>query len=247
MPYFNEGVLAKFDGPTDYFKERGISDEIIQVFGLRYAEVVTKSSPLERDSGGNLRKKYDDYTGPASIWPHYWKGRLVGWQYRWHDWDKGRTRVPKWLPKWTNTTDFPKSSTLYNYDRALKVNAPVVVVESLGTVGFVESCGFPAVAWFGSKPTDAQLRLLRRFTQGVILAPDNDTNAEAARIYAKVQEAADYLQSYVPVYMADRVTPEMVGFEDDGLDLNDYAKTDDPQENLYRHLVERTHEVGPSL
>jgi hypothetical protein len=244
MPYFNDGVLARFDGPTDYFEGRGIDRGTIQEFGLRYADAVTKSAPLKRYEDGSLEKTDEDYVGPASIWPHYWKGHLVGWQYRWHDWDHAHTKTPRWLPKWTNTTDFPKSTTLYNYDRAIKVNAPVIVCESLGTVGFVHTCGFPAVAWFGSSPTEAQVRLLRRFSQGVIFAPDNDSNAEAAKIYAKIKSAATYLQSFVPVFILDRVTPEDVGFEADGLDLNDYAKTDDPEAKLFDHLIKRINRVG---
>lgn len=238
-PYFNPRVLERFDGPTDYFHSRGISDESAKRLDLRYSDSVLKTSPIKTGKGGERIKEDEDYMGPASIWPHYWQGRLVGWQYRWHDWDHERTKVPRWLPKWTNTSDFPKSTTVYNYDRALATDEPVVVCESLGTVAFLDSYGVPAVAWFGSKPSEQQFRLLRRFQRGVILAPDNDSNAAGDKIYA----AGRYLERYIPVWVADKVRPQDVGLEEgDGLDLNDYANLEDPMETLFDHLVNRTHE-----
>lgn len=241
MPYFNPRVLERFQGPTDYFASRGIGQTTIAKLGLRYGEDVTKAAPVKVDREGNRRREDDDYSGPASIWPHYWQGRLVGWQYRWHEWDKAHTRVPRWLPKWTNTSDFPKSTTLFNYDRALLYEEPVVVCESLGTVAFLDTYGVPAVAWFGSKPTEQQFRLLRRFQKGVILAPDNDSNEAGDKIYA----AGRYLERYVPVYILDKVQPADVGLEEgDGLDLNDYANLEDPMTPLFDHLMNRIHEWG---
>lgn len=238
-PYFNPRVLERFSGPTDYFTSRGIDETTASILGLRYSDEVLKSAPIKTGKNGEKIKTDEDYTGPASIWPHHWQGRLVGWQYRWHDWDKDRTKVPMWLPKWTNTSDFPKSTTLYNYDRALTYDDPVVVCESLGTVAFLACYGVPAVAWFGSKPTAQQFRLLRRFQHGVILAPDNDSNAAGDKIY----DAGRYLERYIPVYVLDKVQPEDVGLEDgDGLDLNDYANLEDPMGPLFTHLTERVRE-----
>lgn len=233
LPYFNERVLDGFNGSTDYFLERGISQHIVEEFNLRFDEEATKLAPIKTIDGSKI-KQDQDYVGPASIWPHYWQGRLVGWQYRWHDYPD----TPKWLPKWTNTTDFPKSSTLFNYDKALQAkDHPVIVCESLGTVLFLASYDIPAVAYFGSKPTDEQKRLLRRFNQGVVLAPDNDSNMAGDKILGVI----DYLERYIPVWVADKVEGQ------DGADLGDYAYTDDPERHVRHHLEHRVQLPGLSL
>jgi DNA primase len=237
MPYFNQRVLERFDGPLDYFYSRGISPEVAESVGLRYSEEALKSAPVKMMPDGSRVKKDPDYVGPASIWPHYWNGKLVGWQYRWTDFDKDHTKTPKWLPKWTNTTDFPKATTLYNYDYALQSRNRIVVCESLGTVLFLRSFDIPAVAYFGSRPSDEQLRLLRRFQQGVILAPDNDANMAGDKILGTV----DYLERYIPVWIADKVEGP------DGADLGDYAKTDKPYEDLMIHMENRVRPAGLSL
>lgn len=237
LPYFNERVLERFHDSTDSFHDRGISDEIIARYGLRYDKHCVKPAPMKIGRDGAKHKIDDDYVGPASIWPHYWKGKLVGWQYRWAHWDREHTLTPKWLAKWTNTSDFPKSTTLFNYDEALKASESVVVCESLGTVLFCATHGVPAVAYFGSKPTDEQLRLLRRFAHGVILAPDNDSNMAGD----KVLGTARYLERFIPVYIADKVEG------DDGADLGDYAYVPDPEVALYEHLTTRTHEAGVEI
>jgi hypothetical protein len=237
MPYFNDRVLDQFTDSLDYFRERGGTPEVIEALGLRYGDQVRKAAPVKVDRDGNRTKIDEDYTGPASIWPHYWQGKLVGWQSRWTNFSKEHDKTPKWLPKWTNTTDFPKGTTLYNYEYCLKSKDRIVVCESLGTVLFLRSCNVAAVSYFGSKPTPEQMRLLRRFTQGVILAPDNDANMAGDKIYG----TTTYLERFIPVYLADKVEGP------DGADLGDYVNTDDPYENLMTHLENRVHPAGLSV
>lgn len=237
MPYFNPRVLDQFSGSLEYFYGRGINPFVADDAGLRYSDQARKAAPVKVLQDGSRTKNDEDYIGPASIWPHYWQGKLVGWQCRWTDFDKEHTKTPKWLPKWTNTTDFPKATTLYNYDYALKAKDRIVVCESLGTVLFLRSCGVPAVAYFGSKPAAEQLRLLRRFSQGVILAPDNDANMAGDKILGTVE----YLERFIPVYIADKVEGK------DGADLGDYWDTDDPYKNLMIHLENRVRPADLSL
>lgn len=233
VPYFNDRVLDQFADDTQYFWKRGIDPQVIEQCNLRYSYTARKVAPIKTDRDGRKVKLDDDYIGPASIWPHYWNGRLVGWQYRWTHHEEG----PKWLGKWTNTTDFPRQTTLYNYEYSLRSKERILVVESLGTALFLRSYGIPAVAYFGSKPTEAQLRLLRRFSNGVILAPDNDSNMAGD----KVLGTQTYLERYIPVYIADKVEGK------DGADLGDYAYTDEPYENLMVHLETRVHPAGLSI
>lgn len=235
MPYFNERVLGRFTGSWEYFRTRGITDPVSEKYSLRYCDYMMKPAPLkQRDEG--LVKIDEDYYGPAAIFPHFWQGKLVGWQHRWMEWDEERTKTPKWLAKYTNTTDFPKHNTLFNYDNVLSANEPVVVVESVPTVLFLASFGVPAVSHFGGDIKAEQLRLLRRFSQGVILAPDNDKTGDSM-----VRKATPYLERYIPVFHAEKVDlgPKA--------DLGDYAKTAEPYVNLRDHLKHRVSLANLSL
>lgn len=224
MPYFNAHVLSQFhnEGEENELYEwcatRGISDTIAVKHKLGYSPEHKKFAPLR---GGE--KIDEDYFGPCIVFPHFWEGRLVGWQHRWlnHGLD-----TPKWMPKYTNTSDFPKTQTLYNYDIAVKDPLDrVVVVESVPTVLFLESMGVMAVATFGSGIVESQLSLLRRFQGGVIISPDNDKPGEKF-----AREAKDYLERYTDV----KVLPPVDIRE--GADLGDYIDSDDPVGSLYDHL-----------
>jgi DNA primase len=226
MPYFNAHVLSQFHGEGEHDQElyewceaRGISDEVAVEHQLGYGPNHKKLAPMR---GGE--KIDDDYFGPCIVFPHFWESKLVGWQHRWlnHGLD-----TPKWLPKYTNTSDFPKARTIYNYDHAMKHPGKrgVIVVESVPTVLFLESMGLPAIATFGSGVKEAQLRMMRWFEDGVVIAPDNDAPGEK---FAK--QTTEYLERFIPVTVLKPVTLS------EGADLGDYIDTDDPVGNLYDHL-----------
>lgn len=211
MPYFNERVLERFDGPVDWFHTRGLDDSVIASYNLRFGESVMKPAPMKETADGPA-KIDDDYYGPAAIFPHYWQHRLVGWQHRWMEWDPLRHKTPRWLAKYTNTTDFPKSDTLFNLDVAAEGSDPVVVVESVPTVLLLARYDIPAVSYFGGGIKDPQLRLLRKLQQGVILAPDNDPVGKKF-----VDTATQYLERYIEV----KCLPPVKGKA--GLDLGDFV------------------------
>jgi hypothetical protein len=101
MPWFNEKVIEKWchniGEVRDWIQSRGISAPVAREYKLGFDEEHTRLS-----SKG-------DYTGPAIIIPHFWGGRIVGWQERWleDEVSKGGNR-PKHIPKYTNTGDFPQ-------------------------------------------------------------------------------------------------------------------------------------------
>src|ERR1700750_756452 len=135
---------------------------VVERYGIRYAAEMTKPSPK--------RGKFtddDDYVGPAYVFPHFWKDRLVGWQCRWLDDDR-----PEWVKKWTNTTDFPKTETLYGWDRFPGGSARVVV-ESVKTVHRFADNHMACLSTFGNDVSEEQIRLLRRY-KTLLLCPDND-------------------------------------------------------------------------
>lgn len=231
MPYFNERALDRFDGDTSWFHTRGISDAIIERYNLRMGHNIMKSAPYK-----NGEKMDDDYYGDCAVFPHYWNGRLVGWQHRWLAPEDER---PKWVPKYTNTTDFPKNETIFNFDNALRADMPVIVVESVPTVLFLESLGFASVGTFGSDIKETQLRLLRRFHHGVMFAPDNDPAPKTAKGAEKMppglkwaNQGVRYLERFIPVSTLPIID------RGEGADLGDLAKDPDPYQSVIEVLAQ---------
>ncbi len=141
LPSYAESVLSPWMVSHPYMREvRGISQDAHEALCLGF------------DPGIN-----------RVVFPHFFGGRLVGWQTRAippsPDWPG--TRNPQ--PKYKNTPGFPKAETLYAYDLADKAK-PVVVVESPMSVAKAVSLGINnVVATFGAKVTDHQLDILKDF------------------------------------------------------------------------------------
>lgn len=196
-PYFNQRVLDHLQATHPWFLDRGIDTSVAKFFGAGFDPEATKWG---RD---------EQYTGPAIVLPHWYSGRLVGWQHRWLE--EGR---PKWVAKYTNTPDFPREWTVWGYDACTEQRCVPVVVESVPTALRLWSLNQPSISTFGSNVNDQQLVLLRGFIDGVILAKDNDKPGEkwAARI-------TEYLERFVPVFHC-----ETVG--ENGNDLGDVSEAE---------------------
>lgn len=153
-----------------------------------------------------------EYTGPALVIPHFFGGKLVGYQERWLDDDR-----PKGIPKYTNSDDFPRAETLYGWDDALEdagLETPVVVVESAMTRARLWELGYVSVATFGASVSDQQIRLLRALP-AVVLATDNDPdyfdNKGKLRRGAgavNLEKTADSLTDFIPVEILPPVAKE---------------------------------------
>lgn len=134
LPRYADRVLEPWLRENDYWKSREISPETVAEFRLGY-------DPVE----GRV------------VFPHFFNNALVGWQKR----ITPETRPA--FPKYRNSVGFPKSETLYNYDRAREYGT-VIVVESPMSVVRAHSLGIPnVVATFGAKVTSYQMELLRRW------------------------------------------------------------------------------------
>jgi DNA primase len=138
-----------------WFEERGIIEEVAKRFCL----------------GQNPKSIFPTkdklYEGPTIVIPHFWKWDLVGYQNRWLEYPN----CP--APKYTNSKNFCRKETLWGYDYVALEDVPVIV-ESVPTALKLYSLGYSAVATFGSNVTETQIRLLRVFDQGIIIAEDND-------------------------------------------------------------------------
>ena len=185
LPWFNSNVLLQWEGADhDWFDERGISEEVRSKFRL----------------GVNAATVRKDFTGESIVLPHIWNGNLVGWQNRWIG-DR-----PKWIPKYTNTNDFPKKTTLYGWDQVIDSQNPIVVVESVPTVLYLASIGIPSVATFGANVSKDQMKILRGCQQGIILAQDNDQAGDKWR-----SSLIDYLERYIPVMEMEMAWEDDIG------------------------------------
>jgi hypothetical protein len=144
IPSYSERVLDPWRVSHPYMREaRGVSHEAQERLSIGY------------DANEN-----------RIVFPHFWEGKLVGWQKRAipasPDWPG---TVPDW-PKYRSSSGMPKSETLYGYDEAKRIKSrQVVVVESPMSVAKAVSLwiGIPVLATFGAKVSKTQIDLLKDF------------------------------------------------------------------------------------
>jgi DNA primase len=187
----NEGQKA-----LEYLKNRGLSEEIIETFGLGYApnareaiiqyfkgkgrsEAQLKEAGLvsERDDGSI----YDKFRHRIVFPIRDGRGRMAGFG--------GRILDPNDVPKFLNspqTPVFDKSALLYGLERArtpIRALDQVVIVEGYLDVIALHQAGFTnTVSPMGTALTEHQLRLLKRLTQRFILALDPDAAGDKATL-----------------------------------------------------------------
>lgn len=117
------------------------------------------------------------------VFPHFWKGDLVGWQ--------SRRLVKDGTPKYVSSPDFPKDQTLYNYNA--RAETAVAVESSFSVTRHAHHVDMEGT--FGAKLTERQLRLLSVHRR-VILWFDNDDAGWKA-----THQAAEKLTSYSEVFV----------------------------------------------
>jgi len=189
LPWFNNNVLLKWkEDEHPWFAERGITDEVRQ----RY-KVGVNTNAIRKGPKG-------EFESTTIVLPHFWNNKLVGWQDRWIG-DR-----PPWVPKYTNTNDFPRRTTVFGLDKIKDFDGPVVIVESVPTVLFLASLGIPAIATFGANVSSEQLVIIRALQQGVILAPDE---GKAGEVWRNI--LIDYLERYIPVMEMEQCWEDDLG------------------------------------
>ena len=162
-PRYSDRILAPWAWVHPYLVERGIDVE----------------------TASRLHLGWDEAENRITI-PHFVDGSLVGWQKR-----AIPDRPGQWpgtseqMPKYRSTSGFPKSDTLYGYDRA--TGGRVIVVESPFSVAKAEALGVKGVvATFGAKVSRRQIALLKeRFYQVVIWFDGDPAGHAGERILAR--------------------------------------------------------------
>lgn len=187
--HFREQMLDTDEGKSvalAYFRQRGLTDETIQTFGLGYAPdqrdlLLQKARQASHDIG--LLQKAGlvsadgtrDFFRARVIFPiHAMSGKIAAFA--------GRTlSSDKKIPKYINSPEsevYAKSKTLYGMyqaKKAIRKKDECILVEGYMDVISLHQAGIEnAVASSGTSLTEGQLQLIRRNTQNLTILYDGD-------------------------------------------------------------------------
>ena len=177
-----------------YLMDRGLKDEVIGRFRLGYApregsalarhmaslefseEVLEKSGLLLRDAAG--KRQYDRFRGRIIFPISNESGKVIAF---------GGRALGEEQPKYLNSPETPiytKSRVLYHLDHAAKgirKQDYAILVEGYMDCIAVDSCGIEnVIASCGTSFTEAQIRLLARYSRRVVVNYDPDSAGVAA-------------------------------------------------------------------
>ena len=180
----------------DYLRRRGLNEPIIEAFGLGYApdawealighfrekgyhaEELLEAGLVTQNERGDI---YDRFRKRIVFPIRDERGRMAGFG--------GRVLDPNDIPKFINspqTTLFDKSGLLYGLDsarRAIRSLDQAVIVEGYLDVIALHQAGYAnAISPMGTALSEAQLRLLKRFTRRIVLALDADAAGDKATL-----------------------------------------------------------------
>lgn len=158
MSRFSMKMIEGWRCPTHYMDSRGITREVQE-------EMLTGLNKTNIDEV-EVGKETVQIVQPRIVMPHVFHHVLRGWTQRLVDKRQKGT-------KYKHTGQFPKKTTLYNFDGARKFDS-VIVVESPMSVLKLKSEGIHnVVGTFGAEVNKGQEDLMARFDE-VILFPDGD-------------------------------------------------------------------------
>ena len=178
-------TLQNIDHHHPYLKERGVTEETAQKFGVGF--FLGKGSMHDR----------------IVIPIHNPKGELVAYAGRAIDGSEPRYKFP---------AGFYKSMELYNVHR-VRDEVSVVLVEGFFDCMKVMQAGFPCVALMGSTMSDAQEELIREhFAHVVVMLDGDEAGRGAAEEIADRLRSAVYQVEVVA--LADGVQPDQLSEQD---------------------------------
>lgn len=194
LKYYQNNLKTK-DGQKayEYLKNRHITDEIINEFGIGYSLknldsltkiLINKYDENELISSGiaNLGSSlYDLFRNRITFPIHNANGRCVGFSSRiYEDVDEA---------KYVNTKETPifkKGEILFNYHRAIneaKKQKQIILVEGQMDAIRVYSCGIKnVIATMGTALTGDHIKLLKKLNVKVVLCMDADKAGEDATL-----------------------------------------------------------------
>ena len=172
--------LNRWDAILQYLTQRGFTIDELAKAGL----------VVEREQNGHT-SYYDRFRGRLMIPIRDHKGRIVAFGARILDISekKGSDDIEHFRPKYINSPASPifdKGSVVFGLDQArqaIRAAGEVVIVEGYMDVLMAHQHGVRnVVASMGTALTEAQLRLLRRYTDRLILALDADAAGSQATV-----------------------------------------------------------------
>ena len=131
---------------------RGIPLQVAQELRFGYAE----KYPVDKHT-----------TSERIVLPHFWKGKLVGWQTR--------RLADDGTPKYLSSPDFPKDQTIYHYAPREQRTVVVEAVLSVASKTHLAHCE----ATFGAKVTDDQVALLSKHPVAILFMDNDDAGWKA--------------------------------------------------------------------
>lgn len=198
IPFYRHNLLQTEAGSAvlDYLHKRGLGDEVLETFEIGYAPVAWEATKQflqekgydekeisqagmvsERESGGT----YDRFRHRIMIPIRDARGRMAGFGARVVD--------PNDVPKFMNspqTMVFDKGHLLYGLDKArkaIRAAGQAVIVEGYLDVIALHQAGYAnVVSPMGTALTEAQLRLLKRFSRRIVMALDADAAGDQATL-----------------------------------------------------------------
>ncbi len=238
----NEETVRKFQLGHALDSWRALSDHLMGR-GYQQADLLAVGLIVERDDG----RYYDRFRGRLIIPIRDEGGRVVGFG--------GRTLDPEDAPKYLNSPQTPlfdKGRTLYGLDvakGAIRAAGYAVIVEGYMDVLQAHQHGIAnIVAQMGTALTEAQLKLLSRFTRSFVLALDPDTAGDQATLRGLAVARETLTRQTVPVPTArGRIRYESqldaqlrIMTLPAGQDPDDVIRNDP---NLWQQLVDRAEPV----
>jgi len=245
-----------------YLNGRGLSNEIINTFGLGYApnsrDAIIQYFKAKGRSDSSLKEAglvserddgsiYDKFRHRIIFPIRDGRNRMAGFG--------GRVLNPDDIPKFLNspqTAVFDKSALLYGLERArtpIRALDQAVIVEGYLDVIALHQAGFTnTVSPMGTALTEQQLRLLKRLTQRIILALDPDAAGDKATLRGLQIARQTMDRESEPVFDARGLLAHETRLQADirvttlpaGMDPDDVVKSD-PAE--WQHILENAKPV----
>jgi DNA primase len=209
-----------------YLARRGVSPELIETFELGFAEpsgqalvrrlAQERFTPEQLDASGLVRKRddgtgyYDGFRGRLMFPIHNESGKVIGFG--------GRAMRDEDKPKYLNSPETPiyrKTSVLYNLHRARdgmrRSNRSVLVEGYMDVIGVYAAGIKEVVASCGTSLTEAQVRIMHRHSDTVVVNFDGDAAGGKAT------------EKYIQTLLDEGLHVHVLALEG-GLDPDEYVK-----------------------
>jgi DNA primase len=164
---FDEVLKDMFEDKPDFeeFSQETLDQLYSNLGENKHAQEYFEHRGINKDSMHHFKLGYSSNMGMVIVPVHSPDGIPVGLV--------GRSISEK---KFKNSTNLPRSKTMFNIHRAKKIGNQVIVVESTFDAIRIHQAGFPnVVATLGGHISHDNINLLNRYFNRIIIMTDSDT------------------------------------------------------------------------